>query len=280
MVCGSVLEYLEQAESLTCVYCGTLEPGHVNCPNGHYICDACHNKESVEAIEDATFNATLKDPVEISELMIAHPALPMLGCQHAYIAAGALMAAIRNEGSKKIADEDIKEVFKRVERQAIGGYCGLTGICGISPAIGAVFAVLLGSKCGKDIEQRITMEAASRASEVIRDLAGPSCCKAYVRLSLFVAIDILKERLGVVLPIKKREILCIYPDKHPHGCLGSKCPYFERGREVAIVTKHKMSDPMDTYDEFFSLTYQAGAMDVKTKHLVALAASLAGGCQP
>lgn len=38
--------------------------------------------------------------------------------------------------------------------------------------------------------------------------------------------------------------------------------------------------PMDKYDEFFSLAYQPGAMDAKTKHLVALAASLGAGCQP
>lgn len=40
------------------------------------------------------------------------------------------------------------------------------------------------------------------------------------------------------------------------------------------------SNPMDKYDEFFSQVYQAGAMDAKTKHLVALAASLGAGCQP
>ena len=38
--------------------------------------------------------------------------------------------------------------------------------------------------------------------------------------------------------------------------------------------------PMDKYDEFFSLAYQPGGLDVKTKHLVALAASLGAGCQP
>ncbi|WP_286977420.1 DUF5714 domain-containing protein, partial [Candidatus Aquicultor secundus] len=56
----------------------------------------------IEAIEDIAFTTTSKDPVEISELMMAHPALPMLGCQHAYIAAGALMAAIKNEGRKRL----------------------------------------------------------------------------------------------------------------------------------------------------------------------------------
>ena len=40
------------------------------------------------------------------------------------------------------------------------------------------------------------------------------------------------------------------------------------------------SNPMDRYDEFFSMVYQPGALDVKTKHLIALGASLGAGCQP
>ena len=226
MVCGFELEYLNQAEESSCAYCGATEPGHVRCPNAHYVCDACHNKGSVEAVMGITFATTSKDPIEIAELMMAHPALPMLGCQHAYIAGGAFMAAIKNEGSKTITDDDIKEVFKRIERQAIGGYCGLTGVCGITPAIGAVFAILLGSKCGKDIEQNITMDAATRVSEAIRDLTGPSCCKAYMRAALIVASNMLSEKFGVVLPIKERAIACTYVEKHPHGCRRDKCPYF------------------------------------------------------
>jgi hypothetical protein len=38
--------------------------------------------------------------------------------------------------------------------------------------------------------------------------------------------------------------------------------------------------PMETYDDFFSQAYAPGIMDVKMKHLIALAASLGAGCQP
>jgi hypothetical protein len=85
------------------------------------------------------------------------------------------MAALKNEGSKGITNEEIKEVFQRTEKQAHGGYCGLSGVCGIAPAIGACFAVLMGSKCGKNEEQRITMEAVTRVTRAITDLTGPSC---------------------------------------------------------------------------------------------------------
>lgn len=158
---------------------------------------------------------------------MTHPKLPMLGCQHAYIAAGALLAALKNEGSKKITENDQREVFKRIEKQAVGGYCGLTGVCGIVPAIGACFSILLGAKCGKDLEQRITMEATRRVIEVIETLTGPSCCKAYVRASLLLAVDLLREKFGIIFPVKKLSVPCQFQEKHPHGCREERCPYFK-----------------------------------------------------
>jgi hypothetical protein len=179
-------------------------------------------------IEEIASKTTSKDPMEIAEWMMSHPKLPILGCQHAYIAAGALLAALKNEGSKKITESDQREVFKRTERQAVGGYCGLTGVCGIVPAIGACFSVLLGAKCGKDLEQRITMEATRKVMEVIETLTGPSCCKAYVRASLPVAVDVLKEKLGISLPVKDLSATCLFDKSHPHGCRENRCPYYKK----------------------------------------------------
>jgi hypothetical protein len=225
MICGSSLEYLDNAAALTCSYCGKIEDGHIRCPNRHYICDPCHNRDALKIITGTAFSTESKDPFEIAELMMSFPGLPMLGCQHAYIAGGALMAAIKNEGSRDIADSDIQEVFDRTGKQAHGGYCGLTGVCGIAPAIGASFAVLTGSKCGKNEEQRITMEAVTGAARAITELTGPSCCKAYARTSLSAAVEYLKKSLEIELPSGK-EIVCRDVLKHPHGCREIMCPYF------------------------------------------------------
>ncbi len=225
MVCGSSLTYLEQAQDVTCSYCGKVEQGHIHCPNGHYICDLCHNRDAITIIEDVARTTTSKDPFEIAELMMSYPGLPMLGCQHAYIAGGAFLAAIKNEGSRGVTNNELAEVFTRTEKQAHGGYCGLSGVCGIAPAIGACFSVLTGSKCGTREEQRITMEAVTRVTRAITDLTGPSCCKAYVWSSLDVATAYLRESLGIVLPTHAK-ITCSYTSKHPHGCREKDCPYF------------------------------------------------------
>ena len=41
-----------------------------------------------------------------------------------------------------------------------------------------------------------------------------------------------------------------------------------------------MSDSMNKYQEFFDAVYEEGTINVKTKHLIALGASLAAGCEP
>jgi hypothetical protein len=230
LVCGSALEYLHQSENLVCIYCGATEQGHLKCPEGHFTCERCHRRDALQMIEGVIFTTELHDPVAIAELMMGRPGLPMLGCEHAYIAAGALMAALKNSpyGKGKITDADIREVFARTAKQAVSGYCGLTGVCGIAPAIGACFSIFLGSRCGSDTEQKITMNAVIRVSQVVAELTGPSCCKAYVRAALSEAVTIFTERFGIVLPVQKPWIVCKDSNRHPHGCREDQCPYYRK----------------------------------------------------
>lgn len=223
MVCGEKLHYHEKAVDLTCSFCQKTAMGHIACPNDHFVCESCHNRDSLEVIYDILFSTNSVNPKDIAELAFCLPGLPMLGCSHAFIAGGALMAALKNEGSAGVGNEEIKEVLERTKKQAHGGYCGLTGVCGVVPAIGACISVLSGAKCGTDKEQRLTMEVVTRVMGAITDLTGPSCCKAYVRVSLEVAALFLRENFHVALPVD-RAISCTCLTQHPHGCL-KNCPY-------------------------------------------------------
>jgi hypothetical protein len=228
MICGSRLEYLSTGETMTCAYCRNPSEGHIRCSHGHFICNTCHGHDALQVIEATIFGTDDKDPSRIAELLIGHPSLPMLGCEHAYIAAGALLAALKNSPYAKVNDKDIKEVFARTAKQAVGGYCGLTGVCGIAPALGACFSVFLQARCGSDSEQKMVMEAVIRVSQSIAELTGPSCCKAYLRAALETAVTLFAERFGIVLPALKAPALCRHSSKHPHGCREEKCPYYQK----------------------------------------------------
>jgi hypothetical protein len=239
MVCGLPLLYLQSAEEMSCSACGKRWNGHIRCPQGHVLCDACHGREARRIIEGIVLAEAAQDPLEIAERMMEHPSLPMLSCDHAYIAAGALLAALRNSPyGGKISESEVREVFDRTEQQAHGGYCGLTGVCGIVPAAGAVLSVFLGARCGLDREQQIVMDAVTRVSRALTALTGPSCCKAYVRAAVRETAGVFQERLGIVLPLPEQEPVCSHADRHPHGCREERCPYYRKpSRDIFAEAK-------------------------------------------
>ena len=106
LVCKATLDYFQSGQEFTCMKCNKTELGYVNCPNGHYICDSCHGEDTFDLIYDMSILAKGINPFLIANEIIDKTKLPMLGCEHAWVAAGALIAAIRNEKTIKITDED------------------------------------------------------------------------------------------------------------------------------------------------------------------------------
>jgi hypothetical protein len=227
MVCGETLEYLASSRAATCYYCGKTDPAHIICKAGHYVCDACHGRNVVASIIRYLEETTQQSPQAIAEQLFTFPSLPMLGCEHALIAAGALLVGLRNSGRLPVTEEMLQEAIQRTQRQAIGGYCGLTGVCGVAVGIGAAFSVLLSAACPKDKETRLTMEVVSRIVQSIAELTGPCCCKAFVRVALGVAEAACGEIWGISFSPTK-EPICTHGEVHPHGCREEKCPYFAR----------------------------------------------------
>ena len=192
-----------------------------------YICNECHGKGLYDTIKDYIITTQSKNPFEVAENLMGHNKVPMLGCENAWIASGALMASLKNQGSITITNDHICEALNRTRKQAIGGYCGLTGVCGIVPAIGACFSVILGAVCPKDQETATTMKVVSKVINAIAEQTGPCCCKNFVRTALSEAVKSAKEYLNLTLPSPSETIICSHSTRHPHGCRKSKCPYFK-----------------------------------------------------
>lgn len=206
--------------------CGRKELGYVYCPSGHYICDNCHGKSSFDVIRGLSLAAKEANPLTIAERMIKSAPIPMLGCEHAWIAAGAFLAALKNHGSIGITDDQIIEALNRTRKQAIGAYCGLTGVCGVAVAIGAAFSVILGGACPKDKETAATMHVVARVVEAIAKQTGPCCCKNFTRIALALCCNLAKGYLGVGLDCTAK-ITCEDSHRHPHGCRETKCAYYQ-----------------------------------------------------
>ena len=223
-ICGQVLTYADEGRSLICSLCDRSEIGHVYCPGGHYLCESCHGAAVRDLLPQILKGSGATSPQESAEELFALPQLPMLGCEHALIAAGSLMTALKNRGDLGVTDRHVAEALQRTERQAISAYCGLSGVCGIVPALGACYSVLVGAQCGRGPETRATMELVSRLASITAQEAEPGCCKASVRSCLAETERFLEERLGIPAS-EKTVIVCRDVDRHPHGCRGASCAY-------------------------------------------------------
>lgn len=224
LVCGTPLVYLTTAQKCICSYCEKEFDNYVLCPNGHFICEKCHNRPVIDKTKYLCLKISSPNPYFIFGQLLKNLNVPMLGCHHAFMVAGSLLGALKNKGSFEVAEKAIDEVFSRIANQAIGGYCGLTGVCGIVPAVGSCFAFLVGSRCGTDKEQKLVMKITAEVCSAIANLTGPSCCKAYSWKSMEIAIKWLKDKFNIT--IDSHKITCNYKSLHPHGCRKEKCPYY------------------------------------------------------
>ncbi|MHB8231485.1 MAG: DUF5714 domain-containing protein [bacterium] len=241
LICGNKLKYLSSSADLTCFYCGKKEKGNIVCysDKSHYVCDDCHNLSSFNFIKNYLLTTDKTNPFEITFDILNNPDIPMLGCHHAYILTGSVLAGLKNRGYIGITEVDAEEAFSRLSKQAVGGYCGLSGVCGITPAGGIVYSILTGSVCGKDKEQKITMRITAELSKAIYGLTGPSCCKAYLFKSLEILTCSLYADFHFLLVDGDIEIKCSFKDMHPHGCGFEKCPYFT-GYNIKIKKLKRM----------------------------------------
>ena len=242
-LCGGVLTYLEESAPFACSLCGRSEVGHVHCAEGHYLCEACHGAAIRELLPELLKSSHEASARDLAERLLTLPQLPMLGCEHALIAAGALMASLKNRGDLGVTERHVAEVLQRTERQAISAYCGLSGVCGVVPALGACYSVLVGAQCGKGPETRATMELVSRLAAVTAEEAEPGCCKAFVRSCLAESEAFMKERLGIDFS-ETNAVVCSDVDRHPHGCRGPACDYHPDRRSLRAQAEPE-AEPTD-----------------------------------
>lgn len=224
-ICGTSLEYRAEGIPVRCTVCGREERGNVLCPEGHYVCEACHSPDFSTDLRTFLRESSETSPFVLAEELMDHHGLPMLGCEHAHIAAGALMTALRNSGQAGVDDGRVEEALARTARQAVSAYCGLSGVCGVVPALGACYSVLVGARCGLGPQTKATMELTGRLGLVAAEHAEPGCCKAYVRACLATTTEYMEETLDINLPgpISAR---CLHHARHPHGCRGPACPWY------------------------------------------------------
>jgi len=223
-VCGGPLTYATEPVSTSCVFCSEVHNALIYCPEGHYICDSCHQLEALDALRQVLDSLRSADPLEILERVMAHPSVPMHGPEHHAIVPAVILAAVRNAGYP-VPEGAVAEALSR-GAQVPGGWCGFYGVCGAAIGVGIAISVLTRATPLTGKERALANEAMAFALTRLLD-GYPRCCKRASRTGVEAAVEFLGERMGIFLTVGQ-SVQCCYSERN-RECPKEGCSYYATG---------------------------------------------------
>ena len=219
-MCGTPLVYQTDLTSMTCVFCQRKHATNTYCPEGHYVCDACHEREALEILRQVVNSSESMTPADILEVTMSHPSVPMHGPEHHAMVPAAIVAAVRNAGHS-IPKRAVDAAIAR-GASVPGGWCGFFGACGAAVGVGVAISILTEATPLTGKSRSLAMEATSFALHKMAD-GYPRCCKRATRRALEAAVEFLRDRMDIVL-CKGEAVSCVYSHRNLE-CPRDQCPY-------------------------------------------------------
>jgi hypothetical protein len=224
-VCGKPLVYATDSVVRVCDLCGTEQTTMISCPEGHFVCDACHGAAAMDAVRRVLTTTSSRDPAALLEQLMAHPGLPLHGPEHHAIVPGVIVAAARNAGAA-VPDGALETALARAAKVP-GGWCGYYGACGAAVGVGIAVSVLSGATPLKGEQRSQALGATSQAlARMVDD--QPRCCKRASRMAVEAALEYLRDHLAIDLPPADR-VRCTYSAGNAQ-CARERCPFFDASR--------------------------------------------------
>jgi hypothetical protein len=223
-VCGKPLIYGTEEVKRKCAFCGKESGTLICCPEGHYVCDACHSRGALDVLRDVLKSTTLTDPAAILEKVMSHPSVPMHGPEHHAMVPAIIVTAVKNTGYP-VPEGAVEKALERGSKVP-GGWCGFYGACGAAIGVGTAVSVLTGATPLTGKTRSLANEATAFALGKMVD-GGPRCCKRASRKALEAAVEFLDSRMGIKLSQAGR-IKCQYVGRN-RECIREACAYYDNG---------------------------------------------------
>jgi hypothetical protein len=221
-VCGKPLVYGTKEVIKRCNFCGNEFPAMIYCPEGHYVCDACHSRGALDVLQDVLNSTKSTDPIEILEKVMAHPSVPMHGPEHHSMVPTIIVATVKNAGYP-VPEGAVEQAIERGSKVP-GGWCGSYGACGAAIGVGIAVSVLTEATPLTGKTRSLANEATAHALNKMVD-GNPRCCKRASRKALEAAVEFLKKKMGIELKINQKT-KCSYVLRNKE-CVKQACPYYQ-----------------------------------------------------
>jgi len=219
MVCGKELIANANTEEISCYYCGQPFKSSVYCTDRHYVCDICHSSTGLEIMRRVCAGSTETDATALMQAIRSHPSFPMHGPEHHSLVPAVILTALRNNGYN-ISQQQIDTAIER-GKTVIGGACGFMGACGTGVGAGIALSILMESNPYHAEKRQKVMQATSRVLDEIGKYTAARCCQRDSWIALSAIANIIREELGIALPVGKIECQQFAKNKE---CIYHQCP--------------------------------------------------------
>jgi len=220
-VCGKPLIYGTEEVISACALCGKEFSTLIYCPEGHYVCDACHKQGALDVLREVLSSSTSSDPSAILERVMSHPSVPMHGPEHHAMVPAIIVAAVKNAGYP-VPEGAVERALDRGAKIP-GGWCGFYGACGAAVGTGIAVSVLTEATPLTGETRALANEATIFALKSMID-GGPRCCKRASRKAIEAAIEFLETRMDIKLS-RAPQPTCQYVNRN-RECIREECDYY------------------------------------------------------
>ena len=220
IICGSDLEYLNEAILMECEFCNKVQMSKTRCINGHYICDECHTR-GLNKVIDICLNVKSINPIEIINKIMKEDFCHMHGPEHHVMVGSALLTAYKNAGGNIDLHSALIEMMNR-GKSVPGGACGFWGACGAGISSGMFISIISKSTPLANEPFALSHQMTAKSLGQIGEIGGPRCCKRDSFLSILAAVDYVKDHFSVEM--EKPEVVCQFSSQN-NQCIGKRCPF-------------------------------------------------------
>lgn len=219
MVCGDPLIYHKIDTERQCYNCGKIVLANAECEKGHFICDSCHEMDSIEIIKNECLLSKETDASLLMQKIRSHKIFPLHGPEHHSLIPAVILTVMRNNGVD-ISDTQIITAINR--GQSIpGGACAFNGICGAAAGAGIAMSVLFGADPYDGKKRQSVQKVTASVLNEIASFEAARCCQRDSWIALKTFADILKEKGLTSFEVSKIEC-CQF--KKNYECIKLECP--------------------------------------------------------
>mgnify|MGYP001818911423 CR=1 FL=1 len=222
-ICGEDLVYAQEHTLKQCTYCGAIADSNIQCPMGHFVCDACHSSSAVELIEKYCQQSLSIDPMKSAVMLMKSPVVKMHGPEHHFLVPAVLLTAYYNSLNEPETKIQKLSVARKRAESVHGGYCGTHGACGAAIGVGIFISIITGTTPLKEQEWSLSNAITGEALIEISKQGGPRCCKRDSFIVIKKAVEFLKTNLDFELPLTN--VVCEF-HKRNKQCRFDDCIYF------------------------------------------------------